>query len=262
MNFESICHQVTHIARGTGQFLKQHRMLHEPDIQVKGKNDFVTNMDKLSEERIVDQLSELLPEAGFITEEGTRTTQMPDYNWIVDPIDGTTNFIHDIYPYAISIALKKNDRIVVGVVYEIGRDECFYAWENGGAWLNNKPIGVSTAPTVAQSLIATGFPYNNFEKMAGYMKTLHHLMQNCNGIRRHGSAATDLDYVACGRYDGFYEYSLKAHDVAAGILLVHEAGGAITDFKGGDHYLFGGEIVASNHLIGSELQNIIKIAFL
>ena len=262
MNYESICRQVAQIARETGLFLKQNRSLHQPDIQVKGKNDFVTNMDKQSEEMIVEQLSALLPEAGFIAEEGTRNVQMPVYNWIVDPIDGTTNFIHNIHPYAISIALKEHDKIVVGVVYEIGRDECFFAWENGGAWLNNERISVSKAPTVAESLIATGFPYNNFSKMEGYMNSLKHLMQNCNGIRRLGSAATDLAYVACGRFDGFYEYSLKAHDVAAGVLLVHEAGGSITDFKGGDNYLFGGEIVASNHLINKEFQDIIKTAFL
>lgn len=262
MNYEAICRQAAQIARETGLFLKQNRSLHQPDITVKGKNDFVTNMDKQSEEMIVEQLSALLPEAGFIAEEGTRNVQMPVYNWIVDPIDGTTNFIHNIHPYAISIALKEYDKIVVGVVYEIGRDECFFAWENGGAWLNNERISVSKAPTVAESLIATGFPYNNFSQMAGYMNSLKHLMQNCNGIRRLGSAATDLAYVACGRFDGFYEYSLKAHDVAAGVLLVHEAGGSITDFKGGTNYLFGGEIVASNHHISNEFQDIIKTAFL
>ncbi len=262
MNYESISRQAAQIARETGLFLKQNRSLHQPDITVKGKNDFVTNMDKQSEEIIVEQLSALLPEAGFIAEEGTRNVQMPVYNWIVDPIDGTTNFIHNIHPYAISIALKEYDKIVLGVVYEIGRDECFFAWENGGAWLNNERISVSNAPTVAESLIATGFPYNNFSQMEGYMNSLKHLMQNCNGIRRLGSAATDLAYVACGRFDGFYEYSLKAHDVAAGVLLVLEAGGSISDFKGGTNYLFGGEIVASNHHISKEFQDIIKTAFL
>lgn len=261
MNYQSICSHTALIARETGLFVKQNRLLQDPDIQVKGKNDFVTNMDKQSEAMIVERLSELLPEAGFITEEGTKTDQMPVFNWIVDPIDGTTNFIHNLYPYAISIALKEHERIVVGVVYEMGRDECFYAWAEGGAWLNERRIKVSDAPSVAQSLISTGFPYNNFSLMEGYLKSLQHLMQNCNGIRRPGSAATDLAYVACGRFDGFYEYSLKAHDVAAGILLVSEAGGCISDFKGGSNYLFGGEIIASNKLISNEFQSIIINAF-
>lgn len=261
LDLQHITNQIADIARSTGLWLKSERAAHRPDVFVKGKNDFVTNMDRKSEEIIVDKLAQLLPEAGFIAEEGTRSNIMPVYNWIVDPIDGTTNFIHGLSPFAISIGLKRHDDIVSGVVYEIGMDELFCAWKDGGAYLNGNKIEVSKTPEVANSLIATGFPYNNFDRMEGYMKSLEYLMQNCSGLRRLGSAATDLAYTACGRFDAFYEYDLKPHDVAAGILLVKEAGGAISDFKGGNDYLFGGTIIASNNNIKVEFQQIIQSAF-
>lgn len=261
MNLEQICQEAVKIARETGTHIRNRRLNNAPDITIKGKNDYVTNMDKLSEEMIVERLLPLVPDAGFMAEEGTRAGVRPVYNWIVDPIDGTTNFIHGLSPYSISIALKEHDEIIVGVVYEMGANECFYAWKNGGSWLDGIKIVVSPTSSVADSLIATGFPYNNFSKMEGYIASLRHLMQNSRGIRRLGSAATDLAYVACGRFDAFYEYNLKPHDVAAGSLLVTEAGGEVFDFNGEKNHIFGGEIIASNKNTATEFFNIIHSAF-
>ncbi len=174
-------------------------------------------------------------------------------NWIIDPLDGTTNFVHGIPCYCISVALADGLDVLVGVVLEVTRDECFSAWKGGGAWLNGKTIGVSTRKTLSESLLATGFPYDDFGREAEYMELLKALMHTSRGIRRLGSAAADLAYVACGRFEAFYEYGLNPWDVAAGGLLVTEAGGNTTDFRNGGSWLFGEEIVASNGSIHAEI---------
>ncbi len=256
-NIQNICEQTVQIARETGRSIRKFRSEHEPDVETKGKNDFVTQIDKATEKKLVEALSKLLPEAGFITEEKTSNKKGVLYNWIIDPIDGTTNFIHGLFPFAISIALMREKQIVAGVVYEMGLDECFYAWENGPALLNGLPIQVSKAPTVADSLIATGFPYTQYSLMDPFMESLDYFMKNSHGLRRLGSAATDLAYVACGRFDAFYEYNLHAWDVAAGAFLIQRAGGKVTDFNGGDNYIFGGEIIAANAHMFEEITEVI-----
>nr|WP_321412512.1 inositol monophosphatase family protein [uncultured Carboxylicivirga sp.] len=258
MNYKAICESVCEIARSTGLFIKEERQNAKLDIEIKGSNDFVTHIDKASEKRIVEGLKKLLPEAGFIAEEGTEDVHGDRFNWIVDPIDGTTNFIHGLSPYAISIALMEDDKIVIGVVYEVGLDECFYSWKGGDAFLNDQTIEVSKAATVADSLIATGFPYSNYSLMEGFMKSMDYFMKNSHGLRRLGSAATDLVYVACGRFDSFYEYDLKPWDVAAGAFIVEQAGGRVCDFKKGDNYIFGREIVASNEATHDELSEVVN----
>ncbi len=214
-------------------------------IETKGRHDFVTQMDKLSERMLVAELEEIVPEAGFIAEEKTRRDGGERLKWIVDPIDGTTNFIHGQPPFAISIALMEGDEIVVGVVYEMSRDELFTAALGEGATMNGVAIHVS-GTDFDNALVATGFPYSNFGRLEQYMGALTEVMCQSAGIRRLGSAATDMAYVACGRYEAFFEYDLKPYDVAAGVLLVTEAGGKVTDFGGGGDYIFGGEMVASN----------------
>lgn len=258
MNYKDICLKVAELARNTGEELKRYRAQNELIIEAKGHNDFVTQMDKFSEKLLVEGLEKILPEAGFIAEESTRTDRGEVFNWIIDPIDGTTNFIHSMPPYAISIGLMENDKIVVGVIYELSRCELYTAWLGGGAYLNGNPIHVSKAPQVASALVATGFPYNNFDRMDGYMKSLNRLMVDAQGVRRIGSAATDLAYTAAGRFEVFYEYDLKPYDVAAGSILVTEAGGKVCDFNGGNNYIFGREIVASNGLLHDEFMKIIK----
>jgi myo-inositol-1(or 4)-monophosphatase len=194
----------------------------------------------------------LAPEAGFIAEEGTGERK-EGLNWIIDPLDGTTNFVHGLPCYCISIGLANGSDMLVGVVLEVTRNECFSAWKGGGAWLNGKAILVSQRRRLQESLLATGFPYDDFDKEAAYMELLRALMHNSRGIRRLGSAAADLAYVACGRFEAFYEYGLNPWDVAGGALLVREAGGTVTDFGNGDDWLFGEELLASNGHIHGEL---------
>ncbi|HNQ67531.1 MAG TPA: inositol monophosphatase family protein [Bacteroidales bacterium] len=259
MNLKTLTIQVIEIAKYAGKIIHDNiKNINSHNIETKGLNDFVTDIDKLCEQEIVKRLEKLLPDSGFITEEGTSEKIGKEYNWIIDPLDGTTNFIHGFFPCAVSIGLKQNDEIVLGVVYEVGLDESFYAWKNGGAWLNEKQIRVSKKSELKTALLATGFPYHDFKPLDKYIDLLKYLTKNTQGIRRLGSAATDMAYVACGRFDGFYEYNLKSYDVAAGIILVNEAGGKICDFRGGNDYLFGKEIVASNAGIFSEFSSVVK----
>lgn len=258
MNYEQICQDVCTIAKNTGSFIRQEREKAMLNIETKGLNDFVTHVDKAAEEKIVEQLQSLIPNAGFIVEEGTNTQKGETFNWIVDPIDGTTNFIHGLSPFAISIALQNQDKTVIGVIYEIGLNECFYSWKGSDAFLNDKQIKVSNAKTVSDSLIATGFPYSNYSRMESFMESLTYFMRHSHGLRRLGSAATDLAYVACGRLDAFYEYDLKPWDVAAGAFLVQQAGGTVCDFNKDNNYLFGKEIVAANNATFEEFSTIVN----
>jgi myo-inositol-1(or 4)-monophosphatase len=224
-------------------------------VEAKGHNDFVSHVDRTSERMIVDALRTLLPDAGFITEEGTARMDHRPLKWVIDPLDGTTNFIHGVPFFAVSIGLVDGINPILGVVHELGRMETFTATAGGGAYMNGSPIHVSQSPTVAQSLLGTGFPYTDFGQMERYLDLFRHLMQHSRGLRRPGSAATDLAYVACGRFDGFFEYGLSPWDVAAGACLVREAGGTVTDFAGGDTYINGRQIVAANALTHGELRS-------
>jgi myo-inositol-1(or 4)-monophosphatase len=217
----------------------------EASVETKSLNNLVSYVDKGAEAQLVQGLSKLLPEAGFIAEEGTGS-RGAGMNWIVDPLDGTTNFVHGLPCYCISVGLHNGENMVLGVVHEVTRAETFSAWRGGGAYLNDAPIRVSTRATLQESLLATGFPYDDFGRETQYMEVLRMLMRGSRGIRRLGSAAADLAYVACGRFEAFYEYGLNPWDVAAGALLVEEAGGRVTDFRNGGNWLFGEEIVATN----------------
>lgn len=250
IDLKNITLQVCELAREVGQYIANERKnLQHQHVETKGLHDLVSYVDKTAESKIINGLMHLVPNAGFIAEEGTQATIGERFNWIIDPLDGTTNFIHGIPIFAVSIALKYKNSIVSGVVFEIGQSECFYAWKNGGSWLNGSSISVSDCHTMQDALLATGFPYTDFSGIDTYIERLKWAMTHARGVRRLGSAATDLAYVACGRFDGFWEYSLKAWDVAAGSLLVAEAGGKVTDFEGGDNYLFGKTIIATNAFI-------------
>jgi len=257
--YKELCLFSCDVARSTGTFMTEERKNFDTSkIETKGLHDLVSYVDKESEQRIIAALQVLLPESGFIAEEGTNDKRGERFNWVIDPLDGTTNFIQGVPIYAVSIGLLDGEELVLGVVYEVGRDECFYAWKNGGAYLNGEPIQVSKRSNIHDTLLATGFPYNDFSKMESYMQFLEWTMKNARGVRRLGSAATDLAYVACGRFDAFWEYDLKPWDVAAGAVIVKEAGGTITDYKGGDNYLFGKEIVAGNGLINEVILEKLK----
>ena len=247
LDLAGITRHICSIATDAGAFLLQERhQFRREAIEYKGLNNLVSYVDKETEKQLVEKLSQLLPEAGFITEEGT-TGQAADQtalNWIIDPLDGTANFIHGLPVFSVSIGLAQGKTPIAGVVYDPNRDECFSAWQGGGAYCNGNRLTVSPATTLGESLIATGFPYSRFEQMQRYLQILESLMQQTHGLRRMGSAAIDLAYVACGRFEAFYEYNLNSWDMAAGVLLVREAGGLVTDFDGGDEFLFRGDVVA------------------
>jgi len=224
----------------------------------KGLNDFVSYVDKGSEKILVEKLSAILPEAGFKTEEGTSSKTGARYCWVIDPLDGTTNFLHGVKLYAISIGLLEDNEPVAGIVHVVGGNEVFTAWKGGGAWLNGKRIFVSDARKLSDSLVATGLPYSDFERLDAYMDLLTWLCRNTHGIRRLGSASIDLAYVACGRFEVFYEYGLHPWDIAAGIIILREAGGRISDFSGGERNLNGDEIIAANSHVYPEILGIVS----
>lgn len=262
MDLELLTAQVAAIARNAGTFIRtEAERFSSAAIEYKGLNNVVSYVDKGAEELIVQALSGLLPEAGFVTEELTINKQGDVYNWIVDPLDGTANFIHGLPTYSVSIALEASGVLVCGVVYEINRDECFYAWQGGGAWLNGARIQVSPHTEFSQSLLATGFPYYDFVKLEKYLNVFRELTQVCHGIRRVGSAAVDLAYVACGRFEAYFEYNLNSYDMAAGILLVREAGGRCTNFSGGDELFGTREVIASNAAMGGNVLGVIQKYF-
>lgn len=260
MNLEKLCEEVCLISKTVGKFIKEQKISIN-DIETKAKNSLVTFVDKTAEKMIVGRLEALIPSSGFITEEETSTKIGKKYNWIIDPLDGTTNFIHSVPCFCVSIGLKRNNELILGVIYEINLDELFYAWEGSKAYLNGKEIHVSKTTTLENALIATGFPYSDYEKQEEYLMLFKDLMKSSRGLRRLGSAAVDLAYVACGRYDAFYEYSLNSWDVAAGVFIVKQAGGVVTDFSGGNNYLFGKELIASNKLIQLEFLEKVKLYF-
>jgi myo-inositol-1(or 4)-monophosphatase len=262
MDLSILTQDVIKLTKEVGKFIGHEALTFDAKrIEYKGTNDMVSYVDKSAEKMLVSALSEFLPEAGFITEEKTIHKTGEAYNWIIDPLDGTTNFIHGIPTYSVSVGLEYNKELILGVVYEINRDECFSAWQNGGAYLNGNPIKVSSAKKLSETLIATGFPYYDFGKQAMYMEAFRDLMQKCHGLRRIGSAAVDLVYVACGRFDGYFEYNLNYYDVAAGIVIVKEAGGEVFDFSGGTGYINLRELIATNRHISNELLSSIKKHF-
>lgn len=262
MNYEILCSKVIAIARLTGNFIRKESMNFDAQaIEFKGLNDLVSYVDKSAEKQLVRNLAKVLPEAGFTTEEKTIHKIGPVYNWIIDPLDGTTNFIHGLPTYSISIALYEENQPVIGVVYEINRGEMFYTYKGGAAYLNNKPILVSSRTKLEDCLLATGFPYYDFDKQAQYMELFAEMMRKCHGLRRIGSAAVDLAYVACGRFDAYFEYNLNAWDVAAGAYLVQQAGGQIMNFGGGDEFIEQREILATNGKVSDEILTIVKRYF-
>lgn len=263
INLQDITLKVCELSKITGSFLLDEiNRVNLEVVEVKGLHDYVTYVDKEAEKKLVSGLQYILPAAGFITEENTINTKGEKYNWVIDPLDGTTNYIHGVPMFSISIALIENAKVISGVIYEPNLDEVFFGWKGGNAQLNGKEIKVSNTSFIQNSLWATGFPCYDYYKMDAYIELFKWFMQHSRGIRRLGSAAVDLAYVACGRFDGFYEYGLKPWDVAAGAFLVELAGGKVSDFYGGDDYIFGDSILSTNSLVHSECINAIENHFL
>jgi myo-inositol-1(or 4)-monophosphatase len=249
-----LCEQVQVLSMRIGKFIAEERKKIQPsDIEKKGASDFVSYVDKTSEKQFVEGLKEIFPAAGFIAEEDSTLQKQERYNWIIDPLDGTTNFLHGVPCFATSVALTENNKPVLGVIFEINMKECFYAWKNGGAWMNGEKISVSNSPSLKDSLVATGFAYQAQEWHDKYIALFSDVQRSSIGLRRLGSAATDIAYVACGRFDAYYEYGIHAWDVAAGAILVQEAGGIVTDFSGGEDFIFSEKFVCGNKNVHAEL---------
>ena len=262
MNLNELCIEVENISEEVGAYLLQERKEFNQDkVEEKSFNNLVSYVDKTAEKKFIEKLSKLIPEAGFIAEESEDLKPADEWNWIIDPLDGTTNYIFGLPFYCTSVALVRNDELQVGVIYDPTHQELFSAWKDGGAFLNREKIRVSTKGNVKQSLIATGIPYDDFGRAQKFLNLLNHLMLESKGIRRIGSAALDLAYVACGRFDSFYEYGLNPWDVAAGALIVKEAGGQVSEFNGKENYIFGQDILASNQCTHQEMLSIIQAYF-
>ncbi|QJB57734.1 inositol monophosphatase family protein [Pseudodesulfovibrio sp. zrk46] len=224
-------------------------------VRHKGRIDLVTETDIAVEEMLKEELSRLLPGSDFLAEESAKDTPLGEFTWIIDPVDGTTNFAHGLPMVATSVGLWHNNRVVLGLVNLPLMGELFFAVEGHGAFLNEKPIRVSRVTTMEEALLATGFPYAIDDHLDTILKQLKSLLPITQGIRRPGAAALDLAYVACGRYDGFYESALNPWDTAAGILLIQEAGGMVSEYESGEPYSFESKsIMATNGLIHKELS--------
>ena len=262
MNLEHITAKVCDLSREVGALIvDQARKIVAGDIQEKGNHNFVTYVDRMAEDRLVEQLHRIVPEAGFLAEEGHTSDGSSAFRWVIDPLDGTTNFIHRIPFFSVSIALMEGHKVIAGVVYEINRKECFYSWAGAPAYLNGERIRVSQGGSLRDSLLVTGFPYDEAGKLKEYLDIFSDFTLQSRGLRRLGSAAADLAYVACGRFEGFYEYGLNPWDVAAGSFLVQQAGGKVTDFNGEENYIFGRELLSSNGLIHPFMLGVIQRHF-
>ena len=227
--------------------------------EVKSHNDFVTEVDRAAEQLILTTLQEAYPKHSILAEEsGLQKGAQSQYCWIIDPLDGTTNFIHGLPHYAISIGLQYKGQMEHGVVYDPSRNELFTATRGKGAFLDDKRIRVSGRQTMKEALIGTGFPFRDPAQLDGYMAMFRSVTANCAGIRRPGAAALDSAYVASGRYDGFWEIGLAPWDLAAGSLLVTEAGGVVTDLDGENRYLESGAIVAGNFKVLGQLLHLLS----
>lgn len=258
MNLSVICSRVREISEESGAYIRDHlNKLSGESIEKKGVNDFVTEVDKTSEKMLIHSLRKVLPGAGFIVEEAGTIERSDQYNWIIDPLDGTTNFIHGLPPHSVSVALMDQNRVILGMVLEVVSRECFYAWKDSPAYLNNAEIKVSGAQALKDSLVATGFPFTDFSRLEPYLETIKQILHNTQGIRRFGSAAVDLAYIACGRFDAFFEYNLKPWDVAAGAFIIQQAGGLVTDFSKEDNFIFGKELITANKHIFDDFYKVV-----
>jgi myo-inositol-1(or 4)-monophosphatase len=226
-------------------------------IDRKQHNDFVTEVDKAAEEAIIETLSEAYPNHGFLAEESGELLNNSDHIWIIDPLDGTTNFIHGFPQYAISIALSVNGVLQQAVIYDPNRDELFSASKGAGAYVDRRRLRVASQIKLENALIGTGFPNRQDQDVDQYLKIFAEMTRQCAGLRRPGAASLDLAYVAAGRYDGFFESELKPWDMAAGALIITEAGGLVGNYRGEEGFLESGEIMAGNPRIFAQMAQVL-----
>lgn len=256
-NLKELTADICVIAKRVGVFLREERKVFSVDrVEQKSSHDYVSYVDKAAEKLLVKELAGLLPDAGFITEENTVAQSTKELNWIIDPLDGTTNYIQDNAPYCISLALRNGEDLLVGVVYEVCRDECYAAWKGGGAYLNDKPIRV-TDKTIGEAFIGLDVPYNAEAYRHILLRLIDGLYGKVSSIRVNGSAAMGLCYVAAGRYDGWMEAFIMPWDYSAGVVLVREAGGRITDYNGNENIMNTHHVIASNKIIHDDLLKLL-----
>jgi myo-inositol-1(or 4)-monophosphatase len=246
------------VAKDAGRLLRD-RVGTRIDVDHKGSINLVTDVDLASERLIREAISTYYPRHEVLGEEGGLSESGSEYRWVVDPLDGTTNYAHGYPIFCVSIALECKGEIVLGVVYDPMRDELFSAERGGGAALNNRPIHVSKTAELMQGLLSTGFPYDIKTSKLTNLDHWANFAMNAQALRRDGAAALDLCYVACGRFDGFWELNLSPWDTAAGALIVTEAGGRVTNFSGGPFSNYKPEVVASNGLIHDRMLEVLKI---
>ncbi|MBN2789591.1 MAG: inositol monophosphatase [Candidatus Delongbacteria bacterium] len=255
MDYTQILNIAKEAAREAGKIILHSKaeIIHE-----KSRSDYVTEVDIKCQDRIKEIISKEYPAHNFLAEEDGQNFEPVNDLWIIDPLDGTTNFIHGLKHSAVSIAYYNRNDVQVGVIYQPYTDELFHAVKGKGSFMNNSPITVSKEKNISRSIIATGMPFRKPEKIKVYFECLAEVLSNCSGIRRMGSAAIDLAYTACGRFEGFYEGWLSPWDIAAGKVILEEAGGIFTDFNGGKKYFDHGCIVIGNEQIHRDLLTIIK----
>lgn len=233
-------------ARAAGHvILRNMNRLPDVKIHAKGTNDFVSEVDQQAEQAIITTIKKAYPSHALLAEESGEQSG-DEYQWIIDPLDGTTNYLHGIPQFSVSIALRENDKLQLGVIYDPLKEELFCATRGDGATLNNRRIRVSKQRDLTASLIGTGLPYRTDQELDSYLATLRALLEKTSGIRRAGSAALDLAYVAAGRFDGFWEFGLNIWDIAAGVIIIQEAGGLVSDMDGGHQFLESGNVVTAN----------------
>ncbi len=255
IKLQSIEQEVIAVAREAAAFIKKEALSFDRSrIEQKNRhNNLVSYVDKESERRLVADLGTVIPGSGFLAEEGTETTTSNGYTWIIDPLDGTTNFTHGLPPFSVSIGLAKDGEMVLGVVLEVMSGECFHSYQGAPAFCDGRPIQVAPTTNLENSLLATGFPYDSHGRTDRHLAIIKELLRTTQGVRRLGSAATDLAYVACGRLDGFFEYNLSPWVVAAGGFLGRQAGGTVTDFNGAPDFLYSRQLCSGNAIHGKML---------
>jgi len=249
-------------ARAGGRLIRE-RFQEDLPIRVesKGLHDFVTQVDRDAESAVLSVIREAYPDHAIMSEEGSPDEAATGLRWVVDPLDGTTNFIHGVPTFGVSVALEDADGLLAGAIHDPIRDEMFHAHRGGGARMNDAPIACASPPGLQDALIATGFPFRELSRVGPYLKVFETFIRSTAGLRRAGAASIDLAYTACGRYDGFWEVGLSRWDVAAGVLIVREAGARVTDVVGGDSTLDTGDIVAAGPALHESMLQVTRSAF-
>jgi myo-inositol-1(or 4)-monophosphatase len=238
--------------------LKGFRRLKKDQVRMKGAGDYVTELDHRSEEAIIRHIKQSFPDHRIHAEESGEDLTESRYRWYIDPLDGTTNYVHGVPVFSVSIAAAVDGEVVAGVVLDPTHKEMFWAVQGNGAFLNDDPIHVSNKQNLGESFLASGFPWRSKEYLELYLNSFRILFSESSGVRRMGSAAIDLSYTACGRFDGFWEMKLKPWDIAAGVLIVTEAGGLISDFRGGQEFMKSGNLLAANTNVFPEMLEVVK----